>query len=106
MLAPCALGSILTDDVVPGINARIIAGAANNQLANHDVAEVLFRRGVTCVPDYYASAGGVISGCGEYFGWSLDDTIDQVRSIGSRITELLTNAQLHDQSPEAYARSL
>jgi leucine dehydrogenase len=105
VLSPCALGAVITENVAANVNAGIIAGAANNQLASEDVAELLFQRGVTYVPDFFASAGGVISGCGEYFGWTHTDTYEHVSSIGARITDLLMNAQRQHSSPEAYARS-
>ena len=58
--APCALGGSLRDEVVPRLSAKIICGAANNQLATPGVAQVLAQRGILFVPDYIANAGGLI----------------------------------------------
>jgi valine dehydrogenase (NAD+) len=58
--APCALGGSLDDDLVPGLQATIVCGAANNQLAHPGVEKVLADRGVLYAPDYVANAGGLI----------------------------------------------
>ena len=61
VLAPCALGGVLDDDTVPQMRARVIAGAANNQLAHEGVGELLAARGILWVPDFVANAGGVVN---------------------------------------------
>ncbi len=58
--APCALGGSLSDDLVPRLQASIVCGAANNQLAHPGVEKVLADRGVLYTPDYVANAGGVV----------------------------------------------
>ncbi len=58
--APCALGGSLTTDVVDGLKARIVCGAANNQLAEPGVDVALDTRGILYVPDYLANGGGLI----------------------------------------------
>jgi leucine dehydrogenase len=60
VLIPAALGSVLTRTIVPRLRCAAIAGPANNQLAEPTVAGLLHRRGIVWVPDYVASAGGVI----------------------------------------------
>jgi leucine dehydrogenase len=61
VLAPCALGGVLNDETVPRIQAPVIAGAANNQLADEAVADELARRGILWAPDFVANAGGIIN---------------------------------------------
>ena len=61
VLAPCALGGVLSGDTVPQLRARAIAGAANNQLAAEAVGELLAARGILWVPDFVANAGGVVN---------------------------------------------
>lgn len=70
ILAPCALGAVLNDRTIPSIKAQIIAGAANNQLAEkrHDAA--LKERGILYAPDYAINSGGVTSVGYEYY-WRL-----------------------------------
>ena len=61
VLAPCALGAVLDDESVPALQAPVVAGAANNQLADESVADLLARRGVLWAPDFVANAGGIIN---------------------------------------------
>ena len=60
VFAPCALGGSLDDDLVPRLQATVVCGAANNQLAHPGVEKVLADRGVLYAPDYVANAGGLI----------------------------------------------
>jgi leucine dehydrogenase len=60
ILVPCALGATLTAEEVGMMTCRLVVGAANNQLANDDVADVLTERGITWVPDFVANAGGLL----------------------------------------------
>jgi len=61
VLAPCALGGGLDDDTVPELRCRVIAGAANNQLAADAIAVRLADRGIVWAPDFVANAGGIIN---------------------------------------------
>lgn len=58
--APCAMGGALTDDVVEVLSAKIVCGAANNQLAHPGVEKALAERGILYAPDYCVNSGGVI----------------------------------------------
>jgi valine dehydrogenase (NAD+) len=58
--APCALGASVNDDLLPQLKARVICGAANNQLAHPGVEKALADQGVLYAPDYVANAGGLI----------------------------------------------
>lgn len=60
VLVPAAVGGILTSEIVPRLRCTVIAGPANNQLAEPAVAGLLHRRGIVWVPDFVAGAGGVI----------------------------------------------
>ena len=61
VFAPCALGGVITEEVAARLPARVIAGAANNQLASPRAGEILADRGVIQAPDFVINAGGVIS---------------------------------------------
>jgi leucine dehydrogenase len=61
VLAPCALGGVLNEHTVPRLRAPVIAGAANNQLADESVADLLAQRGILWAPDFVANAGGIIN---------------------------------------------
>ncbi|MFK9236774.1 amino acid dehydrogenase, partial [Escherichia coli] len=60
VFSPCALGAVLNDRTVPQIRARVVAGAANNQLAKTRHGHALLERGVLYAPDYVINAGGII----------------------------------------------
>jgi valine dehydrogenase (NAD+) len=66
--APCALGGALSDDAVSALRAKIVAGAANNQLAHPGIEKLLAERGILYAPDYVVNAGGVIQVADEIFG--------------------------------------
>jgi valine dehydrogenase (NAD+) len=67
--APCALGGALNDETVPALRARIVAGAANNQLAHPGIEKLLEDRGILYAPDYVVNAGGVIQVADEIEGF-------------------------------------
>jgi leucine dehydrogenase len=58
--APCALGAVINDASLPLLEAKIVAGSANNQLAEARHGEALRQRGILYAPDYVINAGGVI----------------------------------------------
>ena len=65
VFAPCALGGAITAETLPRLSARIIAGGANNQLADPEIGRVLFERGLLYAPDYVINGGGIINVAGE-----------------------------------------
>jgi leucine dehydrogenase len=93
ILVPAALGGVLTEEIVPELRCRAIAGPANNQLAVPRVADALHERGIAWVPDYIASAGGVINAVTiELDKGSADQALRRVRGIEDTVTELLQSA--------------
>jgi valine dehydrogenase (NAD+) len=70
--APCALGGAVDDDVAGTLRARIVCGAANNQLAHPGIDKTLADRGVLYAPDYVVNAGGLIQVADELDGFSFD----------------------------------
>ncbi len=67
--APCALGGALDDDTVPALTAKVVCGAANNQLAHPGIEKLLEDRGVLYAPDYVVNSGGVIQVADEIEGF-------------------------------------
>ncbi|MBY5980993.1 amino acid dehydrogenase [Ferrimonas balearica] len=59
--APCALGATINDTTIPQLKATIVAGCANNQLAEPRHGEVLKEKGILYAPDYVINAGGIIN---------------------------------------------
>ncbi|MFF3291935.1 Leu/Phe/Val dehydrogenase [Streptomyces sp. NPDC003023] len=70
--APCALGGALNDGTVPVLTAKVVCGAANNQLAHPGVEKDLADRGILYAPDYVVNAGGVIQVADELHGFDFD----------------------------------
>lgn len=68
IFSPCALGAVINDDTIDHIKAKIIAGAANNQLARDDHGQALKDRDILYAPDYVINAGGIINVAAETRG--------------------------------------
>ncbi|MDZ3832862.1 MAG: Glu/Leu/Phe/Val dehydrogenase dimerization domain-containing protein [Sphingopyxis sp.] len=103
IFAPCALGGALTDASVDAMKARLVCGAANNQLAAPDVAARMLERGITYVPDYVANAGGIISVSAEYLGEDEEHVAARVGAIAPRVATLLERAAREKRSPALVA---
>jgi leucine dehydrogenase len=81
VLAPCATGAVFSEATIPKLACRVVAGAANNQLATPEDAARLSAHGILYAPDYVANAGGVIWLAGyETLGW--DDAHMRARLAG------------------------
>lgn len=85
--SPCALGGILNDASIPQLQCRIVAGAANNQLAEERHGDVLHQRGILYAPDYVINAGGIIVTAAELN----DNSPSYARSRVEQIYRTLTN---------------
>jgi valine dehydrogenase (NAD+) len=70
--APCAMGDALTDDVVDVLTAKIVCGAANNQLSHPGIEKALADRGILYAPDYCVNSGGLIQVADELEGFSFE----------------------------------
>lgn len=95
ILAPCALGGVITKDVALKMRAGIVAGGANNQMASDEAGRILYERGITYAPDYVINAGGIIMVTAEYLGTSDRNEVDvAIDSIGDRIHQILERSRL------------
>lgn len=92
ILAPCALGGILNTKTIPSLRARLICGAANNQLATEEDGWALDRRGILYAPDYVVNAGGIINVSAEYLGETSQQVGDRVAQIAGRLLTILKRA--------------
>ena len=80
--APCALGATINDDSIAQMKCRIIAGAANNQLANEaQHGQMLLEKGIIYAPDFLINAGGLINCYSELEGYNRDRAMDQAEHI-------------------------
>ena len=106
VLAPCALGGTLNERTIPEIRARIVAGAANNQLATPEDDARLAARGITYVPDFLASAGGVTNGVSELDGYDRADVEARIEGIAATAEAVLAEAARRGVPTGAAAESL
>ena len=100
--APCALGGALTDEVVETLSAKIVCGAANNQLAHPGVEKQLEDRGVLYAPDYCVNSGGVIQVADELEGFSFERAKQRATGIFDT-TRRVFELALADGVPPAVA---
>ncbi|MDL5054811.1 Glu/Leu/Phe/Val dehydrogenase dimerization domain-containing protein [Oscillatoria laete-virens NRMC-F 0139] len=103
VFAPCALGGALDQHTTTRLHARVVCGAANNQLADSSVGTLLAERGVLYAPDYLVNAGGIVNVAGEYLGWTLDEVDRRVSEIAPRLAQLLARAEAEGTRTEVLA---
>jgi len=107
LLAPCALGGVLDSVSIPRLAVRAVAGAANDQLASADDAELLRRSGVLYAPDFVVNAGGAVAITGiESLGWTLERARQAVRGIGDTLRLVFARAEADGVTTDAAARRL
>ena len=93
VVAPCALGAVLDEGSIARINATIVAGGANNQLAEPEDGRRLADSGILYAPDYVINGGGIINVACEYYGDVDDDGVTElVARIGPRLTNIFEEA--------------
>lgn len=94
VLAPCALGAVLTEHSIPRLRARVVAGAANNQLAREDDGQRLRDAGILYAPDYVINAGGIINVAHEYRGGSSEEAVRAaIEKIPGRLNLIFERAR-------------
>jgi leucine dehydrogenase len=104
VLSPCALGGVLDAQSIPRLRARIVAGAANNQLAQGQDGTALLAAGVLYAPDYVINAGGIISVSREYHrGASEAQVIADIQAIPARLTEIFERARRENRTTNSVA---
>jgi valine dehydrogenase (NAD+) len=104
--APCALGHALTVDVVAALDAGLICGGANNQLATPDVAELLRERGTLYLPDFMVNAGGVIQVADERHGFDFARAKARTEQIFQTTLDVLAEAEAAQVPPSVAADRL
>ncbi len=104
VLAPCALGAVLDGTSIPRLRARIIAGAANNQLAQGQDGTALLAADILYAPDYVINAGGIISVAREYYGGATQAQVtSDIQGIPQRLTEIFERARRENRTTNAVA---
>jgi leucine dehydrogenase len=105
--APCAVGGILDKQSAARIRCAIVAGSANNQLAQPEAADVLTARGILYAPDYVINAGGAIGVAGtEQLGWSEDQVNAALERIGETLRDVYRRSEAQGISTAAAAEAI
>jgi leucine dehydrogenase len=104
--SPCALGAVLNSETIPEIRARIIAGAANNQLSEPSQDQSLWERGITYCPDYVVNAGGVLSVADKGAEFNRGNALKRVEAIRQTTREVLNRAHEQNEPTNAAADRL
>ena len=107
VLAPCALGNVLTSQTIPKIKATVVAGAANNQLSNEQDGARLAERDILYAPDYVINAGGIINVAHEYYGGSSEEKVRaEIGRIPERLVQIFEDAAATSQPTNIIADEL
>lgn len=93
IFAPCALGAVINDDTIDVLKVDIIAGGANNQLAEDRHGNALDARGIIYAPDYVVNSGGLISVNAELAGWTMEQAHAKAGEIHNIILGVLEIAR-------------
>lgn len=106
--SPCATGQTVNPETLKRLKCKIIAGAANNQLSDNSVYQILEQKQIMYCPDFVINAGGVISVGGEYIdgGWKQNWVEAKVDNIASTINKILDESDSRNKFPEVVAHEL
>ena len=99
ILVPCALGGVLNEHSIPNLATKIIAGAANNQLATPEDAIRLADRGILYCPDFLINSGGIVDIYHRRTNASANIILDAEKSFLDRLTVVLETAARHSTTP-------
>ena len=100
IFSPCALGAIVNDTTLDQMTFRVIAGSANNQLAESRHGQLLYERGIVYAPDYVINAGGVINVADELYGYNHERAKARVEKIYGSLEKIF--AISHDEKIPTY----
>lgn len=92
VFAPCALGGAISDATIDRLRCKVVAGAANNQLASRQIGQVLQARGIFFAPDYAINAGGLINVAQEFRGYDPEAARAKTEAIHDTIAEIAHRA--------------
>ncbi|WP_199678782.1 Glu/Leu/Phe/Val dehydrogenase dimerization domain-containing protein [Salinisphaera sp. LB1] len=108
VFAPCGIGAVLNERSIPAIRARVIAGAANNQLATDADAARLAERGIVYAPDFVINAGGLINVADEIdpAGYDSQRVADRVAGIETTLDEIFAEAERSGRTSAEVALAL
>ena len=105
--APCALGATINDATINNIKAKVIAGAANNQLANEVVhGQMLKEKGILYAPDFLINAGGIINVYAEIVGYDSAEAMRRTENIYNTTLEIFALAETQNITTQQAAMTI
>jgi leucine dehydrogenase len=105
--APCATGSVLSATTIPRLRCRVVAGAANTQLAEPSDADRLREAGILYAPDFVINSGGALHLIGtEMCGWDAPTLAARLAGIGTTLTEIYRHAEQEGTTTEVAAEAI
>lgn len=93
VFSPCGLGGTITADAVDRLRARIVAGAANNQLDEPMTGRLMHERGILYAPDVLANPGGVMAGAEEITGFDEEKVLARIATIGPTLRQVFARSR-------------
>jgi len=106
VFAPCALGAVINDATIPRLKAAIVAGSANNQLAEARHADALRVANILYAPDYAINAGGIINIAHEGPAYDKERAFVQVSKIHETLLEIFALSEAEDVSTATAANRI
>lgn len=87
--SPCALGAVINDKTIDRLTCKVVAGAANNVLAEDRHGDLLQKKGIIYAPDYVINAGGLMNVADELNGYNEERAIEKVKTIYNNIAKVI-----------------
>ena len=107
VLSPCALGAILDEQTIAALRVPVVAGGANNQLAEKEDGQRLHERGILYAPDYVINAGGIINVCTEYLRDGDASLVrKRIEGIPDRLEQIWAESAQSDRDPASVADAM
>lgn len=105
--APCALGATINEDTINKLKAKVVAGAANNQLAVESIhGQMLHDKGIVYAPDFLINAGGIINVFGEIANYGSDEALRRTENIYNTTLDILNRSKEQNITPNQAAMKM
>lgn len=96
VFAPCALGAVINDQTIEKLKCKVVAGGANNQLAEDRHGEALKEMGILYAPDYVINSGGLMNVFVELEGYSHERAFEKTQQVYENLLEVFEIAEKED----------
>lgn len=106
VFAPCAMGAVINDKSITQLKCKIVAGAANNQLAETRHGDILKEMNILYAPDYVINAGGLINVCIELEGYSMERSLERLTRISDNLNSVYKISEAEGVSTDKAAERM